>query len=168
MVIKPNNTYNTNPIDFICTNWKVSGFILSYDIKHHTLMLNHDYNSQQSSPARKSEELYTITMISECVLEKRSTDYISNGIILNIDTHYMSNYELTQLHKHIDHKLSKKTKYIYIYIYIYKNKNKYIYIYTCIYVYIYIYIYIYIYTHICTSIYMYVYILPDDTIDLID
>ena len=41
----------------------------NHDSEHHTLTLTLDYNSRESSPSRKSDELITIDMISDCVLD---------------------------------------------------------------------------------------------------
>ena len=111
MEIEPQRRFNNNYITFTYTTRKVRGYILSYNINNHTIMLKLDGDSQQSNPTRKSDEIFNINMISECILEKRINDHISNGIIIPTERHYKSKYEIRELHTNIQHKLIKKTKY---------------------------------------------------------
>ena len=91
MELKQTKTFNNNYITFTYTNRKVRGYILNYDIKNHTIMLNLDYNSQQSNPTHKSDELFNIDILSDCILEYSIHDYIRHDKEVKADNYYYPN-----------------------------------------------------------------------------
>ena len=91
MEIEPTTTFNNNYFTFTYTNRKVRGYISNYDIKNHTLMLKLDYTSQQSIPTPKSDELFNIGILSDCILEYSLHAYIRYTKEVKADTYYYPN-----------------------------------------------------------------------------
>ena len=91
MEMEPKTILNNNHMKYTYTNKNVRGYILNYDIKNHTIMLKLDGACQQSNPTHRSDELFNIDMISDCILEYTIHDYIRHSVEVKADNYYYTN-----------------------------------------------------------------------------
>ena len=54
-------------------------------------MLELDGDCRQSSPTRRSDQLFNIDLISDCILEYTIHDYIRNSVEVKVDNYYYTN-----------------------------------------------------------------------------
>ena len=79
-LIEPEKENNNTCITFTYLNKSIVGYILNYDIKNHTITLQHEYARRFKNIANNGIEIFNIDMISKCELEYTINYFINNTL----------------------------------------------------------------------------------------